>query len=491
MKNKFKILFVSPEVAPFAQTCEVGEVSGALPKYLKNLGHDIRVMMPNYKSINERKYVLRDVIRLQGLEVKLGDQELNANGKSAFIPDSKVQIYFLDNKDYFDRSGLYSDENTGLAFEDNAERFLFFCKGCLETLKLLYWQPDIIHCNDWQTAFIPVLLKTVYQKDVFFKNTRTLLSIHDFKNQAVFNASLLAQTGIDDSLNGKPGQGSRKINLLQLGMKNADMLHTVSETYVDEALKHADNGAADVLQERKKELISIPYGIDPQVWNPETDPLIKSHYSAADVSGKAENKRALLQHFNLEGDESVPLIGMVSQLTYEKGIELVLEAVAEIMNLKVNLVISGNGDREYQKKLQALQKNYAGRIGLDWELDPATTHLITAGSDLYLMPSRSEPCGLGQLHCMTYGTVPIVRKTGGLAETVNDFTSDSSSGTGFVFEQFKSAQLLAAVRRALGVFSDKEAWEKVMTNAMKQDFSWNAAVARYVKIYQKMMGVKK
>jgi len=488
MKNKFKILFVSPEVAPFAHTGEVGEVSGALPKYLKNLGHDIRVMMPNYKTINERKYVLRDVIRLQSLEVMLGDRQLSANGKSAFIPDSKVQIYFLDNKDYFDRNGLYADEKTGHEFKDNAERFLFFCKGCLETLKLLYWQPDIIHCNDWQTAFIPVLLKTEYQKDDFFKNTRTLLSIHDFKNQAVFNASLLENTGIEALLN---GQSSQELNLLQLGIQNADMLHTVSESYIDEALKDADDGAAEILKERKKELIGIPYGIDSQVWNPETDPLIRTHYSPANLSGKSENKQALLEHFNLNVDDSIPVIGMVSQLTYEKGLELVLETVADLMKLNVYLIVSGRGERQYQDKLQALQEKYKDRIGLDWEAEPATTHLITAGSDLCLIPSHSEPCGLGQLHCLAYGTIPIVRKTGGLAETVVDYNSDRASGTGFMFERFEASQLLDAVKRALDVFSDKETWEKLMTNAMKQDFSWNASVSKYVKIYQKMMGAKK
>jgi len=490
MRNKFKILFVSPEVAPFAHTYEVGEFSGALPKYLKNLGHDIRVMMPNYKTIKERKYVLRDVIRLQGLEVKVGEQVLSANGKSAFIPDSKVQIYFLDNKEYFDRNGVYVDDKTGAEFKDNSERFLFFCKACLETLKLLYWQPDIIHCNDWQTAFIPILLRTVYKDDDFFKDTRTLLSIHDFEKQNVSSLSLLKKSGIADAMNDK-WQDEPQVNLLELGIQYADMISTVSESYAEETLKGAQDGITETLNERKKDLVGIVYGIDKQVWNPEADPLIPAHYTRQDRSGKAENKRALLQRFELEGDESTPVIGMVSELSYEKGIELVLDVMDKLMKMDVSLIVSGKGEQKYEKKLLTLQKKYKGRIGLDLTRDIEMSHLIKAGSDICLKPSHSEPCGLDQLHCMTYGTIPVVRSTGGLSETIEEFNPETASGTGFLFESFESSQLLDALERAKTVYNDKEKWQKLMTNAMKQDFSWNASVSKYVKLYQKTMGSKK
>lgn len=490
MRNKFKILFVSPEVAPFAHTYEVGEFSGALPKYLKNLGHDIRVMMPNYKTIKERKYVLRDVIRLQGLEVKLGEQVLSANGKSAFIPDSKVQIYFLDNKEYFDRNGVYVDDKTGAEFKDNAERFLFFCKGCLETLKLLYWQPDIIHCNDWQTAFIPVLLKTVYKNDDFFKDIRTLLSVHDFEKRKVSSMSFLKKSGIAEALNDKWGEESQ-VNLLQLGIHYADMISTVSETYAEETLKGAQDGIAESLKERKNDLVGIVYGIDKHVWNPEADPLIPAHYTRQDRSGKVENKRALLQHFELNADENSPVIGMVSELSYEKGIELVLDAIDKLMKMNVSLIVSGKGDQKYEKKLLSLQRKYKNRIGVDLERNAETSHLIKAGSDILLKPSYSEPCGLDQLHSMTYGTIPVVRSTGGLSETIEEFNPETSSGTGFLFERFESSQLLDALERAQTVYNDQEKWQKLMTNAMKQDFSWNTSVSKYVKLYQKTMGTKK
>jgi len=250
MKSKLNIFYVSSEAFPFTKATELGEVSGALPKYLKQMGHDIRVMMPNYKTINERKYILRDVIRLQGLDIKIGDKVFQANGKSAFIPDSKVQIYFLDNKELFDTDGFNLYNNASGRHKDNPDRYIFFSIGCLETLKVLHWQPDIIHCNNWQTALIPLLLKSVYRDDPFFKNSRTLLSIHDFAQQGNFDTSTMKKAGIPEPfLNGKD------FNFLEAGIKYADMLNTGSESYACEAQENSASsfGLRQVLKERKNE----------------------------------------------------------------------------------------------------------------------------------------------------------------------------------------------------------------------------------------------
>ena len=489
MKSKLNIFYVSSEVFPFTKATELGEVSSALPKYLKQMGHDIRVMMPNYKTINERKYILRDVIRLQGLEIKIGDKVFQANGKSAFIPDSKVQIYFLDNKELFDTDGLNLYNNASGRHKDNLDRYIFFSIGCLETLKLLHWQPDIIHCNNWQTALIPLLLKSVYGDDPFFKNSRTLLSIHDFAQQGNFDTSTMKKAGIPEPfLNGKD------FNFLEAGIKYADMLNTVSESYACEAQENSASsfGLEKVLKERKNEFFGIANRIDQQVWNPETDSLIPFTYSRQDLSGKYKNKKELLERFALDGDEKTPVISTISPLVYEKGIDLIIEIIDDLMKIDLRLIVSGIGDEKYQKNLRVLQKKYPKKIGLDFSLDNSLVHLIEAGSDLFLMPSQLEPGGLNQLYSLTYGTIPIVRNTGGLGETVKKFETKgkTKTGTGFVFNEFKAKELLSEIKNALKHFNNEETWGKLIQNAMKIDFSWKSSAPQYVKLYQKLLSTK-
>ena len=358
MKNKLKIFYVSAEVSPFTQTGELADISGALPKYLKSLGHEIRLMMPNYKAVNERKYILRDVIRLQGFEIKLGDEIYNANAKSAFIPDSKVQIYFLDNKFFFDRDGLYYDKLTGKEFNDNALRFLFFSLVCLETLKLLYWQPDIIHCNDWQTALIPILLKTTYQDDTFFKNTKTLLSVHNYAHHGHFDSTTIQKSGLLDSLMmSKERIGDNMdVNFLEAGLENADLLTAPHYPNLNEITDESKNSihVKEILTTRKKDVLSIINGIDEQVWNPEVDTLIPFNYSRRDLSNKVRNKGDLLNHFELDAQDNSGVISMISHFCDDKCFELLLAKIEQILKTDARVIILANFEKKHQSKIKVL-----------------------------------------------------------------------------------------------------------------------------------------
>lgn len=485
MRNKFNILYVSPEVFPFTQTGALGEISGALPKYLKNFGHDIRVITPNYRCINERKYVLRDVIRLQGIKIKIGNQEFEATAKSSFIPDSKVQVYFLDNKHFFDREGLYFDPDTGKEFSDNAERFIFFCKGCLEILKLLHWQPNIIHCNDWQTAILPLLLKTVYRNETFFRNTRTLLSLHNPFKEGSFDASVASKLGVADLAD---VQKNGHFNFLKMGLEFADLLSISSVPFskgVPEQFR--ESTLFESFKKRKSDLHSISNGVDDQVWNPERDDLIPKKYGRRDLSGKTVNKQELLNRFRLSYHENIPVLSVITRYPDDEVTELLPDAVEQLVRLELQMVIIGPAAAKHKKKFKALQKEQPDKIAYEPELDPALFHLTLAGSDLGLMPSGFESCGLNLLYSLSYGAIPIAYKQGMGAEFVVDIDANSGSGNGFVFDQLDPKELVKVIKTALKTYEKKEIWIKIVQNTMRQDLSWDASAQKYVKLYQKLL----
>ncbi len=495
MKNKLKIFYVASEVSPFTRAGELGDVSGALPKYLKNLGHEVRLMMPNYKIVNERKYILRDVIRLQGLEIKIGDEVFGANAKSAFIPDSKVQIYFLDNKFYFDRDDLYLDNKTGKEFKDNAERYLFFSIGCLETLKLLHWQPDIIHCNDWQTAIIPTLLKTTYSEDPFFKNTRTLLSVHNFARQGCFDVSVIQKAGFHKSLFVSDNQieNNVHINFLKVGLENADLLNAKIEKSFNVSPKKPEGrfGFQDILDTRKKDICPISNGIDEQVWNPENDRLIPFNYSKRDYSDKYRNKEELLNRFGLKVDEKSAVIGTIFDFTGDNEIDLFLATIEPILKLDFQLIIMASCEKNYQKRIKELQKKYQKKVGLEFNFDTSLLHLIIAGSDMSLIPFNSQPGGLYKLYSLAYGTIPIVRHNRDSVKIVENINQDTATGTGFVFNELEPNEIRKVIKNALEIYQQKEIWSTITQNAMKLNFSWKTSAQQYVKIYQRLMNTKK
>jgi starch synthase len=489
MKHKFKIFFVSPEVSPFAKTGGLAEVSGALPKALKERGHDVRMMMPNYRAVNERKYTLRDVIRLKDMIVPVGGQMVKASGKSAFLPDSKVQIYLLNHKSYFDRDGLYQN-SAGEDYADNAERFIFFCRGCLETLKLLQWQPDVIHCNDWQTALIPVYLKSLYEDDLFFKNIPVLLSLHNLASQGVFDAAAVQKAGLPQDMfySGSALEFYGKFNFLKAGLLTADAIGTVSQAYAQEIQQSAECGMGleEVLRTRCHDLHGIVNGADYAEWNPDNDKFIPHAYSANNLSPKVLNKQALLTRLGLAFDEKTPLLAMVSRLDAAKGFELVEEAFDRLMALGVQMAVLGTGDDKYHKMLIRLAKKCPHQVSVTLRFDNGLAHLVHAGADMLLVPSRYEPNGLSQIYAMRYGTIPIVRATGGLAETVHNYDARTEAGAGFVFKKYDADDMLKAIERAIKLFQEKKRWNKLMKNAMKQDYSWEAAAEKYTKLYARL-----
>jgi starch synthase len=491
MRNKFNILYVASEVFPFTQVGPLGEVTGALPKYLKNYGHDIRVIMPNYGSINERRYVLREVIRLQGIQIKIGDDMFEASAKSAFIPDSKVQVYFLDNKHFFDRGGLYADSTSGKEYNDNAERFIFFCKGCLEILKLLHWQPHIIHCNDWQTAIMPLLLKTVYHEDPFFKNTKTLLSLHTPSSQGSFDSAVASKIGLPKSTQPEVSLNNGHFNFVRMGMEFADILNTSS---VDLSKRGAPllhySDLSDVIKKRKDDLQYIGNGVDEQIWNPEVDGLIPAKYSRRDLSGKIKNKEEVVKRFGLRFNEKLPLVSAITRQSDDEAEEFLANAAEQLVQMDLQLLVAGPTAAKHKKRFKALQKSHPNKFGFEADFDTALFHLLIAGSDLSLQASRFDSGGVSQFYCLTYGTAPVVSKQGIGATYIVDATSDSSSGNGFLFEQFDAKELSKLMKNALKVYEKKEAWTKIMQNGMKLELSWDVAAQKYVKLYQKLLTAK-
>jgi starch synthase len=495
MKNRLRVLYLSTEVAPFAKTGGLADVASALPKALFEQGHDVRVMMPKYGNISERRYTLREVIRLKDIPIQVGKQEHIVSAKSAFLPETKVQVYFLDYKPFFERADYYVDGATGKDFPDNAQRFFLFCKAVLETIKLLHWEPHIIHCNDWQTALIPWMLRNQYQNDPFFAKAITILSIHNLAFQGGFPPAVLEELGLSAEL-AAPGSDLEfygKINYLKGGIKSADLITTVSPTYAEEIQSDPDLGCGlqGLLLERKDDLCGILNGVDYGIWNPEKDALIPAKYGAVNLKDKEKNKKALAKEAGFPFDPEVPIIGMISRLTNQKGFDLIADAIEELLKLKVQLVILGTGDPQYHKLLEKLHKAHPQQIAIFLRFDDQLAHLIEAGSDMFLMPSLYEPCGLNQMYSLKYGTIPVVRKTGGLADTIIDADADANNGNGFVFADYSAKALVDAVRRAVAAFRDEKGWQKMIKRCMKQDFSWAIAADKYIKLYLKLETAKK
>jgi starch synthase len=491
MSRPLNILFVSSEVEPFAKTGGLADVSSALPKAVKDLGHEIRIMMPRYRFIGERKFRLHDIIRLHGIPIPVGNSNELGNVKSSFINNlkEKVQVYFLDNANYFGRDGIYQSPTTKKDYKDNDERFIFFCRGVIETLKRLGWQPDIIHCNDWQAGLIPAYLKTMYSTDPFFKSMKTVFTIHNMGYQGAFSKESFVKSNLPEELfrpNGVEAYGN--FNFLKTGLLFSDVITTVSEKYADEICTSPEIGAGlnGLLLTRRKDLHGILNGIDYQIWNPATDEFCFRKYDVKSIEAKVDNKRALLTKFGLEFSENCPVIGMISRLADQKGFDLLFEIIEDIIRLDVQFVMLVAGEREYEKKIEALQKKHSKRIAVVIGYDNEVAHLIEAGTDMFLMPSKYEPCGLNQMYSMRYGTVPVVRATGGLDDTVEDYTGNGK-GTGFKFEKYDSKELMKIIQRALKVFQQPEEWKRLMRNGMMQDFSWENSARKYINLYKELL----
>jgi len=490
--KKFKVLFVTSEVYPFVKTGGLADVSSALPQSISEMGHEVRIVVPKYGAVDERKFKIHEVVRLKDLQIKIGDKDVTFSLKSCFLPGQKVrvQIYFLDNNEYFgSRNSLYTDPASGKDYPDNDERFILLSRSVFELISKLGWIPDIIHCNDWQCGLIPAYLKTVYKNEIF-SNFKILFTVHNLAYQGQFPKSTFWKTGLPEELNSEKGiEIYDKINFMKSGLLYADTINTVSQSYANEIRTDDELGAGlkHVLAKRKDDLFGIINGIDTRLWNPEKDKLLPKKYSSKNLELKAENKEELTRRFGLVYDPNIPVIGIISRLYDAKGIDLVSEAFKELMELNIQMILLGTGDKKYynffEKMMQKHHDKFACYLGFNDEL----AHLIVGGADILLMPSRYEPCGLTQMYSLVYGTVPIVRETGGLADTVVKFDEKTGEGTGFVFTHYNAASMVKEIKRALKTYTDKKTWLKIVKSGMKSDFSWNSSAKKYVELYKTML----
>ncbi|VAX25118.1 Glycogen synthase, ADP-glucose transglucosylase [hydrothermal vent metagenome] len=491
--KKLKILFVTSEVVPFVKTGGLADVSSALPQKLQELGHEVRIVLPKYGAVDERRFKIHEVVRLKDLTTTIGKKEVTFSLRSSFLVGSKarVQIYFLDNQEYFSsRHSLYSDKHTGKEFKDNDERFILLSKSVFELVKKLGWVPDIIHCNDWQTGLIPVYKKEMYNDDELLKDVKTLLTIHNINIQGVFPKTSFQKTGLPEKLNNdKELLFNGKLNMLHAGLKYADAISTVSETYAKELCKipEASAGLRDDLCKRKKDFFGIVNGIDPLVWNPEKDKKINKKFTVKNLEKKLSNKEFIEEKFGFDYDENIPLIGMISRLDDNKGFDLLKKAFKELMQLDLRLVILGTGDKKYQKFFEDAAMKYSDKFACYIGFDDDIAHQIEAGADMFLMPSKYEPCGLNQMYSLVYGTIPIVRQTGGLADTVENYNPSTKSGNGIVFKKYDEKELIKTIKKALALYNDKKAWERLMKTGMKSDFTWLKSAKNYVNVYKKIL----
>lgn len=475
-----KIVIAASEAVPFAKTGGLADVIGALPVALAALGHDVRVMMPRYRSIDAERYGLVPVGR--PFDVPISDRREPAQLFEGRL-GNKVPIYFIEQKKYFDRQELY--QTAAGDYPDNAERFVYFSRAVLEACRNLKLRPEIIHCNDWQTGLIPVYLKTLYARDAEFEGTASLFTIHNLAYQGLFWHLDLHLTGLGWEIFTPEGiEFYGKLNFLKGGLVYADVLNTVSATYAQEIQSPAYGcGLEGVLQRRRADLFGIVNGIDIETWNPAADPALPAPYDAADRKGKAICKKFLQRELGLPVRSTIPLIGMVSRLADQKGIDFLAEALDSLTSLDLQFALLGSGKPEFEELFSKTSARKRKRMAVVVGFDDALARRLYAGSDFFLIPSRYEPCGLAQMIAYRYGTVPIVRRTGGLADTVVDVDAPGDGGTGIVFDAADPAALLKAVRRGLSVYHDTRAWRSLVSRGMAQDYSWTSSAKRYVELY--------
>lgn len=477
-----RILYAASEVSPFAKTGGLADVAGALPTALARLGHEVKVIMPRYAVVDETRWGLKS---RDDLTVTLAGRDYSFTLWTGRLPDSPVEILFLSHEGLFGRPGLYQEK--GKDYPDNLERFAAFSRAVLEVPKKLNWQPDVLHGNDWQTALAFVYRNAHLSADPNYRKIGTLFTVHNLGYPGLFPGSAFATLGLpSEYFTPAALEFYGKLNLLKAGLVFAGVLNTVSPTYSRE-IQTAEfgQGLEGVLRIRRQDLFGIINGVDYQQWNPAHDPYIAQPYDVRNLKGKRVCKEALQKECHLPVKE-VPLIGMITRLTAQKGMDLVIEALDELMRLDLQLVVLGSGEPEIQQKLKSAMRRYPEQLSVQILFDESLAHRIEAGADLFLMPSRYEPCGLNQMYSLRYGTIPVVRKTGGLADTIVDATpSNIKAGTanGFVFEQANPHELLTTVRLALKTYRDKNLWYRMMRAGMAADFSWDRSAKEYEKLY--------
>ncbi|MFO7325290.1 MAG: glycogen synthase [Pseudomonadota bacterium] len=483
-----RICFIASEAAPLAKTGGLADVSGALTKYLHEAGHDIRLFMPLYDSIGRSSLEISPVERLRGLAVRLGPHQLTFDVRAARLPGSTAPVYLVDAPAFYGRGRIYTTD------ADEHLRFILLTHAALVACQHMAFAPDILHCNDWHTGLGPLLVKTVYAWDRLFQGTRSLMSIHNLAYQGVFSAAHVADTGLGDSVHRLDGTelAAGRVNLMREGITHADAISTVSPTYAREIqTPEHGHGLDGLLRQRAAAISGILNGVDIREWNPATDRYLPRHFSAGRLTGKAELRRQFARERGLvlPPRRRVPLVGMVSRFASQKGLDLVMKVLPRLMEKhEFACGVLGSGEARYEEFFRELAAKYPKRVSFVCGYSEAEAHWIEAASDIFLMPSLYEPCGLNQMYSQIYGTIPVVRRTGGLADSVQHFDPPSGTGTGVVFNDYDEGGLTWGFGTALAWYAKKPLWQKIIANAMAQDFSWERRVGEYVALYERIRG---
>ncbi len=479
------LIYVASEIFPFAKTGGLADVAGSLPIALKNEGCDVKLFMPKYSLIDEEKYNIKPIKGASDLTTTIGGIKKKFGVFSAKLPNADIECFFIDSPEYFHRETLYTNDS------DEDERFILFNKAVIETLIHLNLKADIINVNDWQTSLIPYYLKENYSLNNIFSGTRTVLTIHNIGYQGRFNEKALekAEISSDYFYPGGPAEFYGDVNFLKLGIIYADLINTVSRTYAEEILTaEFGEGLSGVLLTRRSDLFGILNGIDDEIWNPETDKYIRKNYNFHTIENKLENKKQLAREMGFEFNPDIPIVAMVSRMAVQKGFDILIDTFPYLLEENAIWVILGNGESEYENFLRALALELPDKLFVHIGYNDRLAHIIEAGTDIFLMPSKYEPCGLNQMYSLKYGSVPVVRKTGGLADTVFDWDEMKSlgnyDGNGFSFENYNGFALHDAIQRALNYFKLPDLWKLMQKNGMQMDFSWDSSARKYLALYR-------
>jgi starch synthase len=479
------VCLLSAEVAPFSKTGGLADVTGALAKYLAGAGHDVRLFTPLYRSIDRSRFPLRPLAGLQQVPLQVGPHHYVFSVLTATLPGSDAPAHLIDCPVLFERPTIYTTD------PDEHLRYLAFTRAVLASCLRMRWSPQILHCNDWHTAFAPLLVKALLEGEPLFARTRSVLTIHNIGYQGIFSASAIAdlELGPKAYLLHQDDLRAGRINPLRHGILYADAITTVSPTHAREiCTDQYGMGLEDSLRMRESALTGILNGVDYHVWDPRNDPYLPEHFDPKTLSKKAGLKRAFIERLGLSTPVTTPLAGMVSRLASQKGIELLFEPLPQVLEWReLGFVALGSGEPQYERFLAELERSFPGRVVFRRGYDDELSHWIEAACDMFLMPSRYEPSGLNQMYSLRYGTVPIVRRTGGLADSVEHYDPDTGAGTGIVFEHFNPEALEWALNTALDLHAQPGHWQRLVRNGMAQDFSWERQGGKYVEIYRALI----
>jgi len=476
-EKPLKVLMLAAEIVPFVKVGGLADVVGALPKALQALGHDVRLIMPRYKQVDLERFQLTTII--EDLPVSMGSYQVHVTVCKGIIGDD-IPVYMIDAPRYFERENIYG-------YTDDGERFILFCRAALEVARSLNWSPDIVHCNDWHTGIVPNWMHTVYRDDPFFSHTATVYTIHNLAYQGIFGYRILEVAGV--AANGfvypQIEELANVVDIMGRGILFADAITTVSERYAQEILTPTFGERLDhMLRARRDRLFGILNGVDYQDINPSSDHRIHTPFDIPTLDIRAENKIALQEqaHFPVRAD--VPLLAMISRLADQKGFDLIAQIVQPLLAQGVQFVVLGIGDQRYHELFQSLAAQYPEQVAIFLTFNTELAQRIYAGSDMFLMPSRFEPCGISQMIAMRYGSVPIVRSVGGLADTVQEYSPHTGEGNGFTFKNYDPWELFAAIVRALEVYRFNDIWRTLQQRGMRADHSWHTSAIRYVEVYR-------